>query len=495
MARLRPVDFEDRLTLVEHLDELRTRIIISIAAFAVAFALCFWQNNRLLDIANAPLPGDREPITFGVAEPFTTTVTISAYAALVISLPVILYQAYAFVLPALTTREKRFVVPFLMMVPVLFIAGVVFGYFVVLPAATKFLLNFNDNQFNIQIRARDYYSFFTLTLGVDGPDLPVADRRSSRSPGSGIVTPEQLAQEPPLRVRDPHRRRRAAAGHRSGHDADRGGAADPALRGERAARPGLRQAVRRSGRAGDRGVRATAQRRGIVGHPDPLRFSALLFDLQSPRRRRVIRVTFGALAAIFAISFVFLGVGTGGGGFSFSDLFGGGSSGSTANAFDDDIKTAEQQIAVNPADTAAMARLVQLQYSAANANTDSNGAPTSEGEQHLQEAADAWNKYVKVSKGNPNPSTAVYALNTFDLLARLNFAKARNDTSTADALTDVTAAVTVEDRRAGPADPDRRSAQQGDLECLRKPRPVPLSRRRDPGRRSGGREGQAGQGE
>ena len=50
------------------------------------------------------------------------------------------------------------------MVPVLFIAGVVFGYFVVLPAATKFLLNFNDNQFNIQIRARDYYSFFTLTL-------------------------------------------------------------------------------------------------------------------------------------------------------------------------------------------------------------------------------------------------------------------------------------------------------------------------------------------
>ena len=167
----------------------------------------------------------------------------------------------------------------------------------------------------------------------------------------------------------------------------------------------------------------------------------MLFDLQSPRRRRVIRVTFGALAAIFAISFVFLGVGTGGGGFSFSDLFGSGGSSSSANAFDDDIKTAEQQIAVNPADTAALARLVQLQYSAANANTDSNGAPTSEGEQHLQEAADAWNKYVKVSKGNPNPSTAVYALNTFDLLARLNFAKARGDSSTADALTDVTAAV------------------------------------------------------
>jgi sec-independent protein translocase protein TatC len=192
MPRLRPVDFEDRLTLVEHLDELRTRIIISIAAFAVAFALCFWQNDRLLDIANAPLPDDRNPITFGVAEPFTTTVTITAYAALVISLPVILYQAYAFILPALTNRERRVVVPFLVLVPILFVAGVVFGYFVVLPAATKFLLNFNETQFNIEVRARDYYSFFTLTLGVMGLifQLPIGILAVTRL---GIVTPEQLA--------------------------------------------------------------------------------------------------------------------------------------------------------------------------------------------------------------------------------------------------------------------------------------------------------------
>ena len=192
MARLGPVDFEDRLTLVEHLDELRTRIIISIAAFAVAFGLCFWQNTRLLDIANGPLPDDLEPITFGVAEPFTTTVTISAYAALVISLPVILYQAYAFVLPALTNREKRVVVPFLLMVPALFVAGVVFGYFVVLPAATNFLLNFNESQFNIEVRARDYYSFFTLTLGVMGLvfQMPIGILAITRL---GIVTPEQLA--------------------------------------------------------------------------------------------------------------------------------------------------------------------------------------------------------------------------------------------------------------------------------------------------------------
>jgi sec-independent protein translocase protein TatC len=192
MARLRPVDFEDRLTLVEHLDELRTRVIISISALVVAFGVCFWQNDRLLDIANKPLPGDFEPITFGVAEPFTTTVTISAYAALVIALPVILYQAYAFVLPALTDRERRVVVPFLVLVPVLFVAGVVFGYFVVLPAATKFLLNFNDTQFNIQVRARDYYSFFTLTLAVMGLifQLPIGILAVTRL---GIVTPEQLS--------------------------------------------------------------------------------------------------------------------------------------------------------------------------------------------------------------------------------------------------------------------------------------------------------------
>src|SRR3954464_10673914 len=133
----RSASFEDRLTLVEHLDELRTRIIVSISAFAVAFALCFWQNGKLLDIANAPLPAGRVPITFGVAEPFTTTVTVTAYAAIVISLPVILYQAYAYLLPAMTDRERRVIVPFLTMVPVLFVAGAVFGYFVVLPAAAK----------------------------------------------------------------------------------------------------------------------------------------------------------------------------------------------------------------------------------------------------------------------------------------------------------------------------------------------------------------------
>jgi len=166
----------------------------------------------------------------------------------------------------------------------------------------------------------------------------------------------------------------------------------------------------------------------------------VLFDLQTPRRRRVVRVVFGGLALIFAISFVFLGVGTGGGGFSFSDLFGGGG-GSSSTAFDGDIETAQKQLQLNPSDTTALASLVRLQYSAANANTDSNGAPTSDGEQHLRQAADAWNKYVKASKGNLSPSAAVYALNTFDLLARLDFTAARGDTTSSEALADINSAV------------------------------------------------------
>jgi hypothetical protein len=155
----------------------------------------------------------------------------------------------------------------------------------------------------------------------------------------------------------------------------------------------------------------------------------------------VVRVVFGGLAVVFALSFVLLGVGTGGGGFSISDLFGGGGGGSSSTAFDDDIKAAEVELQTNPSDTTTLASLVRLQYSAANANTDSNGVPTSDGVQHLQQAADAWNKYAKASKGNLSPTAAVYALNTFDLLARIDFSKARGDTSTTDALTDVSAAV------------------------------------------------------
>ena len=180
------------MTLVEHLDELRNRIIASAAVLLVACGLCFWQNHLLLEIANQPLPGDRVPITFGVTEPFMTTLKVSIYAGILIALPVLLYQAYAFLLPALKPTEKRVVLPFLLLVPLLFIAGVVFSYFVVVPAATQFLLNFNDDQFNIQVRASEYYSFFILTLIALGLvfQVPMGIVALTRL---GIVTPQQLS--------------------------------------------------------------------------------------------------------------------------------------------------------------------------------------------------------------------------------------------------------------------------------------------------------------
>jgi Tat protein translocase TatC len=191
VARYRAPQFDEHLTLVEHLDELRTRLIVSIAALVVASGLCFWQNDLLLEIANKPLPGDLVPITFGVTEPFMTTVTLSVYAGILLAMPVILYQLYAYVLPAFSLQERRVVLPFLLAVPFLFIAGVVFAYFVVIPAATQFLLNFNASEFNIEVRAREYYSFFALTCISIGVlfQIPIGILAVTRL---GIITPEQL---------------------------------------------------------------------------------------------------------------------------------------------------------------------------------------------------------------------------------------------------------------------------------------------------------------
>jgi sec-independent protein translocase protein TatC len=192
--RVKAVSHEDRLTLVEHLDELRSRLVVCIFVLGVALALCFWQNHLLLEIAQGPLPDNHNRlITFGVTEPFTTTLTVSAYGAIVLSLPIVLWQLYAYILPAFSRTEKRVVLPILLLFPVLFVAGIAFAYFVVMPAAVHFLLNFNDEQFNVQVRARDYYSFFSMTMIACGLvfQLPLVIIAVTRL---GIVSVEQLSQ-------------------------------------------------------------------------------------------------------------------------------------------------------------------------------------------------------------------------------------------------------------------------------------------------------------
>ena len=191
MPRVRPVGHDDRLSVVEHLDELRSRLIISGLAFVAAWSLTMWQNHLVLEIVNAPLPDGIEPITLGPAEAFYTTLTNAAYAAIVIAMPVILYQLYAFVLPAFSPTEKRVALPMLLMIPLLFITGVVFCYFVVLTPAIDFLLNFNADEFNTQVRARDYYSFVTLlmlAMGI-GFQIPVGVIAACRL---GITSADKL---------------------------------------------------------------------------------------------------------------------------------------------------------------------------------------------------------------------------------------------------------------------------------------------------------------
>jgi sec-independent protein translocase protein TatC len=257
---LRPVGHEERLTLVGHLEELRTRLIICVIALAVTTGFCYWQNGRVLDILNKPLetkeqadsskrsgdpleqqarfsrlqkqayedtasfleslsaadltPGQvklrakaiesqraaaagvprdvaSNPITLGVTEPFTQTISVSFYAGLLLALPILLYQLYAFLIPAFTPSERKVAVPIMALVPVLFIAGLAFGYFVVLERAIAFLQNFNDDNFDILVQASTYYKFCLLFLGAIGMlfQIPVAVLAVTRT---GILTPRQL---------------------------------------------------------------------------------------------------------------------------------------------------------------------------------------------------------------------------------------------------------------------------------------------------------------
>jgi sec-independent protein translocase protein TatC len=232
---IRMVGHEERLSVVDHLEELRGRLLVSALALALAFGVCFWQSHTLLHIVNRPLskqtqqqvqkgegplgqtavaqqavlrvagatatlaselsapasglparvraqiaaeipqlqrdvakvprvPQGNKPVTLGVGEPFTTTVTVAFYFAVLLALPVILFELYGFVLPALSPNEQRTARPLLWAVPLLFVAGVLFGYFVVLPAAVRFLQNFNSAEFNVLVQASPYYQFAATTL-------------------------------------------------------------------------------------------------------------------------------------------------------------------------------------------------------------------------------------------------------------------------------------------------------------------------------------------
>ena len=142
--------------------------------------------------SSVPKDNQRNLVTLGVTEPFTATITIAFYASLLLAMPMLLFQAYAFVLPAFSPGERKLALPLMLMVPALFVAGAAFGYFVVLTRAVEFLQNFNDDSFDILLQSKDYFKFAVLFVAGVGLlfQIPVGVLAVTRL---GILTPRQLA--------------------------------------------------------------------------------------------------------------------------------------------------------------------------------------------------------------------------------------------------------------------------------------------------------------
>src|SRR5918992_581670 len=356
LRRIKPISHEDRLSVVEHLGELRMRLFVSLAAFTVAFAFTGWQNHAVLEIVNRPLPEGVAPITLGPAEPFYTTITNSAYAALLISLPVILYQAYAFVLPAFSPTERRVAFPLLLLIPVLFVAGVAFCYFVVLTPAIDFLYAFNADEFNTQLRAREYYSFATLlmlAMGL-GFQIPVGILAASRL---GAVTPKQL-----------RRNRRYA-------------------------------------------IVIIAVLASLLPTIDPV---TLLLELRG-RRRRAVQATYLTLAVLMGGGLVFFGIGgdVSGGLFdAFSER--GGGDGGANSAIEKRIERNEKRVQARPNDSTALKELVRDNYALAGSQTPSGATGYPEEARDELRAADRYyQRYLAVEDGKTDAGVARFAVQLY----------------------------------------------------------------------------------
>ena len=155
----------EEATLVEHLGELRARLIVSIVALGTGFAVAYAFHGRLLHWLNRPLPGNlQKPVTFSPIEPFATSIMVSLWAGLLLALPIVLWQLWAFLAPAFEEGRQRSMVVLVTFATVLALGGVLFGYYVILPPAIHFLTNYDSAYFTIQLRARDYYRFVGFVL-------------------------------------------------------------------------------------------------------------------------------------------------------------------------------------------------------------------------------------------------------------------------------------------------------------------------------------------
>jgi sec-independent protein translocase protein TatC len=155
---------EEEATLVEHLTELRHRLIVCIIAILPAFAIAYSVHRQIIEHLMKLLPKGTQLVTLGVTEPFFTSFKVSFYVAFAVVLPIILWQVWAFLAPAVTPGTQRVISIFVVIATLLFVTGVVFCYTIVLPKALDFLIGYDDHLYAEQVRASYFLSFVTLTM-------------------------------------------------------------------------------------------------------------------------------------------------------------------------------------------------------------------------------------------------------------------------------------------------------------------------------------------
>lgn len=169
MKRLpRRLSYGEEATLVEHLEELRSRLIVCLLALGAAFPVTFYFHEHLIEAMVRLAPEDKVIVTLGVAEPFTTALKVSFYASLALAFPVLVWQAWSFFAPAVQEGSQRIVARFVALATVLFAGGMAFAYFIILPRALDFLTNYDEELYRIDIRASYFLSFVALMIFATG---------------------------------------------------------------------------------------------------------------------------------------------------------------------------------------------------------------------------------------------------------------------------------------------------------------------------------------
>ena len=170
---------EEKLSLTAHLEELRKRLVFILIAVGVGFCACYAIKDRLFTIITRPLamvlPQKSSLIFTGLPEAFFIYMKISFFASLVLTSPYTLYQIWQFISPGLYPWEKRYALPFVLSSSLLFIGGVLFGYFIVLPPAFKFFVSFSSDFLKPMLSLKEYLSLslkFLLGFGL-AFELPV----------------------------------------------------------------------------------------------------------------------------------------------------------------------------------------------------------------------------------------------------------------------------------------------------------------------------------